>query len=152
MRGRVPSRGGPGKARAGARGGGNGRFKVSEPVHIGEVLEEVRAELARLRERAEAHERELAELREEAGARREVLDLDGAARLLGVSRRTIERRLAEGTLPHFKVGADRCVRIERSALLNAARRGFPALRAGRSRLHSKLHFPGSAERNSGKRA
>ena len=115
-----------------AEGGG---IDVSDVATITE-LDELRAEVAALRGR-------VSDLEATADNKKPILTIDDAARLLCVSAKTIRRRMSEGRLPHFRVGGDKGVRIERAELLKAARAGFPKLRAGRSRLHSKPHFPGS---------
>jgi len=115
---------------------------VGESATTTETLDGLREEVAALRAR-------VADLEADAEARKDVLTIDDAARVLSVSRRTIERRIKDGSLPHFRIGSDRCVRIERAALLDAARRDFRKLSPGRSRLWSKPHHPGSKSARSG---
>jgi excisionase family DNA binding protein len=49
------------------------------------------------------------------------IDLDEAARLLCVSRRTVERLIADGDLPHVKIGRRTLVRAAELSAWNAQR-------------------------------
>ena len=109
---------------------------MGEPVTTTATLDELREAVAGLSAR-------MAELEAAAIADKPILTVEESARYLSISTKTIQRRISEGGLPHFRVGGDKGVRIERAELLRAARAGFPKLRAGRSRLHSRPHFPGS---------
>ena len=86
---------------------------MGEATTIPETLNVLREELAALRGR-------VAELEADARTEKPVLTIPDAARFLDVSEKTIQRRLSEGRLPHFRVGGDKGVRIERAELLKAA--------------------------------
>lgn len=58
---------------------------------------------------------ELVQLREARASEARLMPLDDAARLLGVSRRTLQRRVAAGLLPSTHVG--RALRVDVSSLL-----------------------------------
>jgi excisionase family DNA binding protein len=65
----------------------------------------------------------------------EHVDVAGAARALGVSQKTVYRLVADGALPHLRVG--RLIRIAAADL--EALRGDPAAadRSGRSAAHTR---------------
>jgi excisionase family DNA binding protein len=108
---------------------------MGESAAITATLDELRAQVRELRGR-------VAELEAGAESRCDVLTIEGAARLLGCSRRSVERLVEARKIPHSRIHGSRGVRFIRSDLLGWLRNGCP--RPGTPRLHSRLHHPGSA--------
>jgi excisionase family DNA binding protein len=98
-------------------------------------VDEVLTELLALRERVEESERLIAELRAAAQAQKEILDIDGAAALLDVHRRTVERLIKAKKIPYARLHAQRGVRFIRTDLMAWLRRGCP--QQGTTRLNSR---------------
>lgn len=122
---------------------------MSGPVHISEAIDSLRREIERLRALHERDHGETEKLRRDVDALKsrpepeaQVLDVRGAAAFLGVSVKTIQRRIKDGRMPCFRLGNDENgrVRIIKADLLKAARAGFP--KRGTPRLHSRRHAPG----------
>lgn len=66
----------------------------------------------------------------------EILDVKGAAELLGVSQPTIERRTMDGSLPSFRVG--RLRRYRKSDLLRDDLLGVSATEKAKERFNEEL--------------
>jgi len=98
----------------------------------------LRLELQCLRRQVEANAREIEELRLRGRDDREVLDMAGCAALLGVSLRTLKRRVRERRIPFVRLGGDKNVRFIKADILAWLRRGAPASRKPR------LGRPGTA--------
>ncbi len=124
---------------------------MPEPVHISVALNELRAELQRVRETAQANARTIEELRERAAAPQEVLTMPEAAELVGVSERTLRRMVRKRAVPFYRIGPGRrLIRFRRTQLVEWQKRG--GKKPGTPRFHSAPHSPGTRTRAPKKRA
>ncbi len=114
-----------------ARGARRRRGGTEGPASARGTPNRLRLALQCLRRQVEANAREIEKLQLRDRDDRDVLDMAGCAALLGVSLRTLKRRVRERKIPFVRLGGDKNVRFIKADILAWLRRGAPASRRPR---------------------